>query len=261
MNNLCISFAYDEKSRRTKATSYDAASGGNVVNQVKLNYADSNGDWGQITKLQQDSSGAVTGASPAMDYAYDDGAVSGAAKYVRLSNVTCPDPSTNRQQVYYNYASSGVGAKVGQINNIANDANGSTKYASYSYLGASTIYKATHPQVTGGLVLNYDTNNNHQYSGWDRFGRVTDQSWTNIAASTTFDQYKYAYDKSGNRTYRQNTTTSGKDEFYTYDGLNRLDNMQRGTLNATKTGITGTPSIELGKEKGSGKRKRVGSNL
>src|SRR5699024_6260664 len=156
--------------------------------------------------------------------------------------VTYPSPSANRRQVYYNYASSGVGAKAGQINNIANDSNGTTQYASYSYLGASTIYKATHPQATGGLVLNYDTDNNHQYSGWDRFGRVTDQSWTNSAASTTFDQYKYAYDKSGNRSYRQNTTTTDKDEFYSYDGLNRLTDMQRGKLKNDNSGIQDTPA-------------------
>ena len=39
--------------------------------------------------------------------------------------------------------------------------------------------------------------------------------------------------------------TAGLDEFYTYDPLNRLTEMQRGVLNGTKTGITGTPSREM----------------
>ena len=46
----------------------------------------------------------------------------------------------------------------------------------------------------------------------------------------------------GNRIWRQNTvaTSLGKafDEFYWYDGIHRLKDMQRGTLNAGKTGIT-----------------------
>ena len=32
------------------------------------------------------------------------------------------------------------------------------------------------------------------------------------------------------------------DEYYQYDRLNRLSLMQRGTLNGTKTGISGTPT-------------------
>ena len=47
-----------------------------------------------------------------------------------------------------------------------------------------------------------------------------------------------------NRTYRENTITSGKDEFYTYDGVNRLETFDRGDLNVGKTAISGTPVRE-----------------
>ncbi len=43
-----------------------------------------------------------------------------------------------------------------------------------------------------------------------------------------------------NRTYRENTQTSGKDERYTYDNLDRLKESYRGDLNANKDGMTTT---------------------
>ncbi len=36
----------------------------------------------------------------------------------------------------------------------------------------------------------------------------------------------------------------GQDEYYTYDGLYQIDDLQRGTLNGTNTGISGTPAWE-----------------
>ena len=59
--------------------------------------------------------------------------------------------------------------------------------------------------------------------------------------SADVDRYKYGYDRASNRTYRENALTSGKDEFYTYDGMYRLKNFDRGDLNAGKTAISGTP--------------------
>ena len=57
------------------------------------------------------------------------------------------------------------------------------------------------------------------YSGWDRFGRVVDQRWYDYGAGADRDRFTYGYDRAGNRTYRENTLVSGKDEFYTYDGV------------------------------------------
>ena len=49
---------------------------------------------------------------------------------------------------------------------------------------------------------------------------------------TVKDEYKYGYDAAGNRTYRDNTQTTGKDEKYTYDNLDRLTSYDRGTLSS-----------------------------
>ena len=59
------------------------------------------------------------------------------------------------------------------------------------------------------------------------------------------DRYQYGYDSDSNRLWKANSTTTGLDEFYTYDPLNRLTKMQRGVLNGTNTGITGTPAREM----------------
>jgi len=50
-------------------------------------------------------------------------------------------------------------------------------FAEYTYLGTSAIVKITHPKVSGGLELEYGTGGT--YGGFDRFGRVIDQTWQN----------------------------------------------------------------------------------
>ena len=82
------------------------------------------------------------------------------------------------------------------------------------------------------------------YAGFDRFGRVVDQRWYDYGASADRDRYTYGYDRASNRTYRENTIASAKDEFYTYDAINRLKTFDRGDLNAGKTAISGTPVRE-----------------
>jgi RHS repeat-associated protein len=64
------------------------------------------------------------------------------------------------------------------------------------------------------------------------------------------DRYQYGYDPNSNRLYKANVVgtpvvSGGLDEYYSYDNLNRLTVMQRGVLNGTSTGISGTPSREM----------------
>jgi RHS repeat-associated protein len=218
-----IDTTYDDLSRKQKVTSYNNTAGtGTPVNEVKFTYD----GWGDVIKDEQDHDSAVGAGSPAVQYTYSDGAVSGEAKYVRLDSITYADGRV----VYYNYPSSGVGNALMRLDNIANDSSGTTKYVQYTYLGAGAVVKETHPQVTNGLVLDYSQGGT--YAGWDRFMRVIDQKWTNTAGTTTIDEYQYAYDRASNRLSRDNTTTTGKDEYYTYDGLNRLSGYNRGNLSS-----------------------------
>ena len=82
------------------------------------------------------------------------------------------------------------------------------------------------------------------YGGFDRFGRVVDQLWYDYGASANRDRFTHGYDRASNRLYRENTSVSGQDDYYTYDDANRLINYDRGDLNAGKTAISGTPVRE-----------------
>jgi RHS repeat-associated protein len=111
------------------------------------------------------------------------------------------------------------------------------------------VIRITYPQPSVWLDLWGGTSGT--FSGIDQFGRVINQLWQNNITGTpvAIDQYQYGYDQESNRLWKANVVgtaavTSGLDEFYVYDPLNRLTEMQRGVLNSGKTGITGTPSVE-----------------
>jgi hypothetical protein len=71
------------------------------------------------------------------------------------------------------------------------------------------------------------------YPGPDNFGRVIDCRWRTVESGSDVDRIQYGYDRVSNRTWRHNTVApsgSGNDELYSYDGLERLVNFQRGQL-------------------------------
>jgi RHS repeat-associated protein len=212
-----IEYGYDDLSRVNLITSYNSASGGSIVNQVATTYD----GWGNVIKSQQEHSGAVTSSTPSVQYTYEDGAVSGTAKFVRLSKVTYP----NGREVFYNYTTSGVGGHLSRLDNIADDSSGTTPYAQYTYMGSGTVTTETHPSVTNGLTLSYGSGST--LSGFDRFGRITDQKWTNGAGTTTLDEFTHGYDRNSNVTSKSNVLDSALSETYSYDGLDRLAEADR----------------------------------
>ena len=66
-------------------------------------------------------------------------------------------------------------------------------------------------------------------------------TYTN-GSGATVDGFTYTYDADGNVLSRRNTVLPGQSELYTYDGLNRLTGLARGTLNSAGTAVTGTPT-------------------
>jgi len=102
---------------------------------------------------------------------------------------------------------------------------------------------------TGSTVaeLDYYQGTAGTYAGFDRFGRIVDQKWKDGAA-TVIDRYQYGYDCDSNRLWRENVLTHGTankfDEFYTYDGLNRLVNTDRGTLANPPSGGIATKTFQ-----------------
>ena len=79
------------------------------------------------------------------------------------------------------------------------------------------------------------------YKGLDSFGRVKDLIWNVIGTTTTLEEVQHGYDLAGNRIYRAEPMDASDthDEFYVYDGVYRLNDLYRGSLNAGKTGING----------------------
>jgi YD repeat-containing protein len=121
-----------------------------------------------------------------------------------------------------------------------------TNLAAYTYLGTGMVVRINYAEP--GVMLDLWGGTSGTFNGFDLFNRIINQLWEN-SSSTALDQYKYGYDLNSNRQWKQNVVSSAAsvplDEYYTYDNLNRLIEMQRGTLNGTFTGISGTPVREM----------------
>jgi hypothetical protein len=117
-------------------------------------------------------------------------------------------------------------------------------------VGIDRTVQVTSPQP--GTALTYIkqglepvSDGGDQYTGWDRFSRVIDQRWIQTRSGLALERIQNGFDQASNRQWPQNLVTgTGQYEFYTYDGLYQLKNLDRGTLNAGKTAISGTPSWE-----------------
>src|SRR5262249_28645435 len=167
-------------------TSYDAASAGNVVNQVQRDF---NG-LGQLTKEYQAHSGTVnTGTTPKVQYAYSE--MSGGANHSRLTSMTYP----NGKVLNYNYTAT-IDAAISRLTSLSD----SVTLESFDYLGLGTVVRRAHPQ--DGIDLTYikqsgESNGDagDQYPGPHRFGRVVDQRWIKPSDGSHTARLKYGYDR------------------------------------------------------------------
>jgi RHS repeat-associated protein len=241
---LRISRAYEIRGMVSTITSADNATpgSGTILNQVQLTY----NSFGQLTKDQQEHSGAVSGTTPSVQYGYDSGASS--SNEIRLNQLTYP----NGRTIAYSFGSTGgMSDYLNRVDAINDTSGGTTTLAQYLYLGAGTVIRITYPEPSIWLDLWGGTSGT--FNGIDQFNRIIDQRWQNsiTGTPTDIDRYQYGYDQNSNRLWKANVVgtaavTAGLDELYAYDPLNRLTDMQRGVLNSTKTAITGTPSVEQG---------------
>jgi RHS repeat-associated protein len=240
---LQIATAYEVRGMPSSITSYNSATqnSGTVQNQVQLTY----NTFGQLITEQQDHAAAVSGSTPQVQYSYST-AASG-TNQIRPSTLTYP----NSRIITSSYGTSGgMNDRLNRIDTIQDTTSDTTNLASYAYLGSGTVVRITYPQPSVWLDLWGGTSGT--FNGLDQFNRVTDQRWQNniTATPTDIDRYQYGYDQNSNRTYKANVVgtpvvTGGLDEYYSYDNLNRLTEMQRGTLSSGNTGINGTPAREM----------------
>lgn len=232
-----ISRAYEVRGMVVNVTSYDNATvgSGSVVNEVKSEY----NDFAQLAVEYQSHSGAVdTDTTPKLQYAYADGG----KNRIRRVAMTYPDGRVTA----YDYGSAGSMNDV--LSRVRGLKDGSTVMARYTYLGLGEIVRVEYGE---SMELTYVRRAGEpvgdagdQYTGLDRFGRVVDQRWIKTNG-TALERVDYGYTRAGNRQWRQNrVATGGQDEYYGYDGLYQVKQLDRGTLNSGMTGISGTPTWE-----------------
>jgi RHS repeat-associated protein len=245
-----IETAYDSGGRAALYTSYDVNNA--VVNQVQQVYD----GLGQLVTEAQSHAGAVTGGTPAVQYAYSFNAAAGGANHSRLVSVTYP----NGRVLNYTY-NAGLDDSISRLSAITD--NSGTPLEQYTYLGAGSVVQRAHPEA--GVDLTYikragepDGEAGDQYTGLDRFGRAVDQRWVLSATGTATDRFQYGYDRDGNPQYRNNLVNTAFGELYhasgagnAYDNFNQMTAFGRGTLSASQPGgpldtVTGTHSQSWG---------------
>lgn len=240
-----IETAYDTAGRAYLFTSYDATSGGNIVNQVLREF---NG-LGQMTKEYQEHNGAVTAplGSQNVQYAYSE--MSGGANHSRLTTITYP----NGRYFTYEY----TGGSDGSLNDSLSRTyrildNGTTVMEAYAFMGLGTVVQRARPYNGSSLLfmkLAGESNGDagDQYTGLDRFGRIAEIRWRKDDGAS-LDRIKYGYDRDGNRLYADNQDNNNFDELFHangasngYDSLNQLQEYRRGALSdANSDGIPDT---------------------
>src|SRR5262249_36909893 len=132
--------AYDTQGNPYLFTSFDAASGGNVVNQVQRAF---NGLGQLITEYQEHSGAVNTSTTPKVQYTYSQ--MTGGANHSRIVSLTYPDGYV----LSYNY-NTGLESSISRLSSLS-DSNGTLE--TYSYLGLGTVVVRGHPEP--GVDLTY----------------------------------------------------------------------------------------------------------
>lgn len=234
-----ISYGYDDIGRIRKITSHsedtnDPDDYSDIENQILFTY---NG-LGQVTKsCQAQDSGDIDGtthecssSTPSVTYAYDHTAISGVfTNLARLNSITHP----SSREIGYEYgANNSKTDLLGLVNSI--DVN-STSNINYLYNGAGALVEIDY--LIPDLKLSYSQDSDGDYEGFDRFGRVKDQYWSGYNNTSDVDRFRYEYDYVGNVKHRDIDSsifsTNDKDQTYSYDDFNRLDDFKKGTLSGT----------------------------
>lgn len=247
-----IKLEYDGAGRPALVQSRNAATGTpTILNAVRFEYAD---NW-TISKITQNPLGAVVDTSvPAWQsdvepYSADDG------RMFSLKYPSNPSGGT-RTEVTYDYGSAGdLAYIIGRPDSIGwNTPSGSPK-AELAYLGSSSVVRTrfTKPLVELNRWVDPDTGvgTAGTYKGLDRFARIRrqlwipinndDRAWTPLDPTAADGAYApahfdmgYTYSSASDVTGRNDLRANGRvyrpdrDEAYTYDGLHRLTQADRG---------------------------------
>ncbi|MFZ5832820.1 MAG: hypothetical protein ACOY3P_22265 [Planctomycetota bacterium] len=163
-----IARTYEVRGMVEKITSYDAASGGNAVNEVLFEYD----SLGLVTKEYQEHAGAKGGNTPYVGYSYDASASGGQfTKALRPTSLRYP----NGRLVHSTYGSSGSSADaLHRIAAIHDDDSGTpgSALAEYSYLGQGHIVQVDCPEPDLRFDLAHGGGSDPYEGPLDRFGEL-----------------------------------------------------------------------------------------
>jgi len=133
----------------------------------------------------------------------------------------------------YTYGTSGSNDDL--LARITEIKENTTSLVQYTYNGIATPMKTTYPQP--GLILDYTVS-----TALDRFNRIIDHAWKKSGADIV--RIQHGYDRMSNRNYRKDMVSTTNSELYSYDGINQVKSLNRGALNPSNNGITGSTFAE-----------------
>lgn len=271
---LRVSGTYDVRGMRQNVTSYDNASvgSGSVVNDVQFAY----NSFSQLLADYQSHSGAVNMSNtPRVQYAYADGSentvrpttitypngrklnygystAGGIADSAsRIASIIDNDGTTRLADYSYLGASWRAGNSKSRMK--------SSLLTLASPFNPDTIVQVNSPQpgiqyTLVGIQGGNDPSTGDIYRGLDLFGRIKDLIWVQSGSSssssstsslgpgTNLVRIQHTYDRMANRLSRRDLVADSfglhLDELYQYDLINRLKQLDRGTLNSGANAIS-----------------------
>jgi RHS repeat-associated protein len=222
---------YDDLERLTYVNSYpNVNAGGTLANFVGFAYSAG----GNVRYLHQAHDGTWPNVQT-FDHVNDNNATSGLIyNGARLTKLVYPNGAIveygHGAAPWYNQGN--ISDRLSQVTTMTFTPPGGSaaEVAAYKYNGVSRLVETdyTVPDVRRQM-FGIDSAGTNDYNGWDRFGRTVKHQWQNYTSTpVTRDRFDYAYDYAGNRLSRDNPARTDRDQVYSYDGLQRLANMQEG---------------------------------
>ncbi|MCA9091433.1 MAG: RHS repeat-associated core domain-containing protein, partial [Planctomycetaceae bacterium] len=159
---------------------------------------------------------------------------SGADNTIRPTLLTYP----NGRELTVDYGTAGgMDDQLSRVSALVDDDD--TTLAAYSYLGLGSVVQQSSPEADllytlADLNGTDDPTTGDIYSGLDRFGRIKDCRWYNTNSESDLSRIQYGYNRASSRLWRQNDSDPNHehDWLYSYDGLQRLKEAERGTLSS-----------------------------
>jgi RHS repeat-associated protein len=212
--------AYNTRGQVSTITQYDAATGGNVVDQVKFTYD----DWGGSSKFEQDHDSAV-GGTLLYDVELTYHKSTSGWTDMRRSVMTYPDGST----VVYDYSTlnNRFDNAINRVTSVVSGTGrGAVTHATYAYNGLGHVVETTYPVPSLFKPL-YDTGNGYPHI--DRFNRIIEDLWYGDPGKTKpYYDIDITYDRNSNITWIEDNVFEKHDFKYTMDDLDRLSDAERG---------------------------------